>query len=435
MHIQTVTVIGANGTMGSNVSAIFASFGSARVYMVARRIEDAEKAKKKASLSVKAEAIQKNLFARTYDDLAVCVAESDLVFESVFEDFSLKESIYKQLIPHLNKNTIIATGTSGLSIDQLSECFPKALRKNFLGIHMYNPPYNMTLCEVIPSEFTNMDLLEEVKSYLSSQLLRNVVQVKNAPAFLGNRIGFHFINMALQYAEMYRDSGGIDYIDSILGPFTGRSMAPLVTSDFVGLDVHKAIVDNLLHNTSDYAHDTFKLPSFANELINEGRLGRKKGEGLYKAITNPEGKKSILVYDIVKKSYRQKEKYGFAFANDMISYIKVGRYEEAFNQLKENNSIEARLCIRFLLEYIVYALVLSLELCDDIFAADIVMATGFSWIPPLALIDAMGGKAIVQKLIEDKYPEIGVDQATLQRVFLKVQHSNYDYRPFLKAKQ
>jgi 3-hydroxyacyl-CoA dehydrogenase len=63
------------------------------------------------------------------------------------------------------------------------------------------------------------------------------------------------------------------------------------------------------------------------------------------------------------------------------------------------------------------------------------MATGFSWIPPLALIDAMGGKAIVQKLIEDKYPEIGVDQATLQRVFLKVQHSNYDYRPFLKAKQ
>lgn len=59
-----------------------------------------------------------------------------------------------------------------------------------------------------------------------------MVEVKDSPAFLGNRIGFQFINEALRYAERLKDNSGIDYIDAILGSFTGRSMAPLTTSDF-----------------------------------------------------------------------------------------------------------------------------------------------------------------------------------------------------------
>ena len=54
MKINTITVIGANGTMGRNISGIFASFGSAKVYMVARDIRKAEEAKVKAAMSVKA---------------------------------------------------------------------------------------------------------------------------------------------------------------------------------------------------------------------------------------------------------------------------------------------------------------------------------------------------------------------------------------------
>lgn len=162
-----------------------------------------------------------------------------------------------------------------------------------MGIHLYNPPYNMTLCEVIPSRYTDATKLREVKKYLKEVLLRNVVEVKDEPAFMGNRIGFQFINEALQYAEKYQDNGGIDYIDSIIGPFTGRNMAPLLTSDFVGLDVHKAIVDNIYDNTNDYAHDTFKMPEFALQLISENKLGRKSGAGLYQTIKNPDGSKNI----------------------------------------------------------------------------------------------------------------------------------------------
>jgi 3-hydroxyacyl-CoA dehydrogenase len=272
MNIKTVTVIGANGTMGCNVSGIFASFGDAKVYMVCRELEAAEKAKAKASFSVKAEAIGKNLIPMIYDDLEKCISSSDLVFESVSEDIRIKKHVYMKIAKYLQPRTVIGTGTSGLSINEISECFDEIVRPNFMGIHMYNPPYNMTLCEIIPSKYTDVNVLNGMKTYLKCVLHRNVVEVKDKPAFMGNRIGFQFINEALQFAETYKDNGGIDYIDSILGPFTGRSMAPLTTSDFVGLDVHKAIVDNVYNNTEDYAHETFVMPEFALKLNNLSTL-------------------------------------------------------------------------------------------------------------------------------------------------------------------
>ena len=128
-----------------------------------------------------------------------------------------------------------------------------------------------------------------------------VVEVKDAPAFLANRIGFQFINEAMQYAQRYQDRGGIDYVDGILGSFTGRTMAPLTTADFVGLDVHKAIVDNLYANTCDYAHSSFVLPSFCQELIDAGLLGRKAGAGLYKMQIDENGKKTKNTYLIPNK--------------------------------------------------------------------------------------------------------------------------------------
>lgn len=86
MNIKTVTVIGANGTMGCNVSAIFASFGNAKVYTVSRDMEKSKKAAIKAGNSVKASSIMNNLIPADYSMLDQCVSQSDLVFESVAEN-------------------------------------------------------------------------------------------------------------------------------------------------------------------------------------------------------------------------------------------------------------------------------------------------------------------------------------------------------------
>ena len=92
MQINTVTVIGANGTMGRNISGIFASFGNCKVYMVCRTIDKAIIAKNKAALSVKAEAIEQNLIPCDYSDFEKLISESDLVFDSIIEDMEKKNS-------------------------------------------------------------------------------------------------------------------------------------------------------------------------------------------------------------------------------------------------------------------------------------------------------------------------------------------------------
>lgn len=426
MKINTVTILGANGTQGCNLSGIFASFGKAKVYMVCRSREKAVKAVEGAIKSVRADAIRQMLIPSDYTDLKDCIPVSDLVLECVAEEHDVKLEIYKRIKPFIHHDTIIATVTSGLSIEKLSEVFDEEDRKNFLGLHFFNPPYHMPLCEVVPSSRTSSQLMKEMMGYLREVLYRKVVEVKDQPAFLANRIGFQFINEALQYAEKYQDFGGIDYMDAILGQFSGRSMAPLVTADFVGLDVHKSIVDNLYQNTNDFARQTFVLPQFVKELVSEGRLGKKSGEGLYKTVIDGDGVKQRLVYDIKTKEYRKVLQYHFPFSEQMISMLANGDYLEAMQVLISNHATEAQICLYFLIKYITYSINIAMSVSDSLHDADTVMAAGFNWIPPLALIQALGGCDLYKNLSEKL---LGIDMSHIQ-----IPASRYDYRAFLKAK-
>lgn len=436
MEIKTVTVIGANGTMGCNISGIFASFGNAKVYMACRSLEKAEKSIARAAKSVRAEAVTENLVPASFDDLPKCVAESDLIFESVSENFETKQGIIDRIAQYVRPDAILATGTSGLSIDKLAEMYPEQLRPRFIGMHFFNPPYSLTLCEIIRSEYTDPEMAAFLSEYSKKKLVRTVVEVADTAAFLGNRIGFQFINEACQYAEMYKDSGGIDYIDAILGQFTGRNMPPIATADFVGLDVHKAIVDNVYANTKDYARSTFVLPDYMQQLIDEGKLGRKVKQGLYKTTVSESGKKTQYVYDIDSGEYREKIRYTFPFARKMIDYLHQGDYQMAFDSLKHNHSIEAEICLSFLIKYVLYAITVAKESSDDIHAADAAMATGFGWVPPLAVVDALGGKEEFMKLAQQRLSSELIARVKLKETLRDLPgHSQYDYRSYFKGKQ
>lgn len=441
MEVNTVTVVGANGTMGRNISAIFASFGKAKVYMVSRELKKSEEAKEKAYQSVRAESVKNHMIPADYSMLEKCVEKSDLVFESSAENWEVKKSVTKMIVeaakknPDACKNTIFCTGTSGLSITDLAELFPEEFRKNYMGIHLFNPPYTMTLCEMTPTLYTDRKMFDSAMAYCRDTLYRTVVEVKDSPAFLGNRIGFQFINEALQCAEKYKYNGGIDYIDAILGSFTGRTMAPLVTSNFVGLDVHKAIVDNLYENTNDFARETFVMPVFAEKLVEKGYLGRKSGGGLYKTVLHDSGAKIHQVYDVESGIYRNLIKYTFPFKEEMLERLKEGDYEQAFRILKTNRSPEAELCLKFLLNYVLYSLRAAELVGYDIHAADDVMATGFNWCPPLAMMEALGGKVEFQRLCQERIQADLLVKIQPEKLLERVEPSKYDFRKFIKAKR
>ena len=148
--MKTATVIGANGTMGKNVAAILASFGDMEVYMMARSMEKAEKAVQDVGNCVRASVINSHCTPVDYSKFEECVKNSDFIFESVIEDIEIKKEVTKKIGECIeNSDTIIATGTSGLSVNELAEVLPEGLRKNYLGMHFFNPPYKMTLCEII----------------------------------------------------------------------------------------------------------------------------------------------------------------------------------------------------------------------------------------------------------------------------------------------
>lgn len=420
--------------MGTNVSAIFASFGNAKVYMVSRDLEKSKAAALKAGKTVKADSIIHNLIPADYSMLAACVTQSDLVFESAAENLALKIDLHTRIGESLKKGAIACTGSSGLSITRLAECYPESVRSQFYGVHMFNPPYQLTLCELTASPYSDMGVYYKLKDYLTNTLYRTVAESRDLPAFLGNRIGFYVMNEALQYAEKYKDNGGVDYIDALLGPFTGRTMPPITTADFVGLDVHKAIVDNIYENTNDYVHDKFVLPAYVQKLIDEGKLGRKSGEGLYKLIKNESGGKRMLVWDIKNGEYRDEIKYTFPFAIRMKEFLKVGDYDNAFKELIYNNSQEADICLRFLLRYIVYSLYTAEHVGYDLRVADDVMSTGFTWCPPFAMMEAFGrvcdlGELMKERLHSDILKNVDIDHIISEKI-----KSKYDYRTFFKAK-
>lgn len=434
MTIKTVTVVGANGTMGTNVSAIFASFGNAKVYMVSRDMEKSKKAALKAGKTVKADSIYSHLVPADYSMLADCVEQSDLVFESAAENLELKIELHTKIGASLKKGVIACTGSSGLSITKLAECYPEDVRSQFYGVHMFNPPYQLTLCELTASPYSDMQMYDELKDYLTCRLYRTVAESKDLPAFLGNRIGFYFINEALIYAERYQDNGGIDYIDAILGPFTGRTMSPITTADFVGLDVHKAIVDNIYENTNDFVHEKFVLPDYVQKLIDKGYLGRKRGQGLYKLIKGDNDYKRMMVWDIKEGGFRDVIKYTFPFALKMKEYLKVGDYDKAIQELINNHSQEADICLRFLLRYIVYSLYTAEHVGYDLRVADDVMATGFTWCPPFAMMEAFTRVCDLGVLMKERLkPEI-LGNVDIDHIIAEQIKSKYDYRIYFKAK-
>lgn len=431
LDIKKVTVIGASGTIGGCVTGIFASFGNAKVYAVGR-----DKVKVKSSIprivkSVRADDIAKNIVPADYESLEACIKDSDLVFESLSEDINMKKEIAAKISKYLQPHAISCTGTSGLSITEIAGEYLPEQRERFFGVHFFNPPYSMPLCELIATKYTNHKIEKELEEYLEKILYRTIVKVKDSPAFLGNRIGFYFINSAIQYAEKYKDFGGIDYIDAIIGPFTGRKMAPLMTADFVGLDVCDAILDNLSINTKDYAHNAFNKAKFFDKLVENKQLGKKTGAGFYKTVVE-DGIKHHLVYDIKENKYREKVAYSFDFVKKMRELISIGEYEKAYRTLVEDDSQEADICVSLLLKYIIYSFFISNEIGNGIEAADDAMATGFNWCPPQALFQLFSNVSNMPELMK-KHCKSDCEYVNVDSLISQIKPSKYDYRPFIRA--
>lgn len=382
-QFRKVVVLGANGAMGAGSGEVFAAAGIDTVFL-ARTRDKAIEGRRRAEKLAKSEAIGRHVTVGSYDeDLAREAPGADLIFEAVGEDLALKRSFFEKIDRLRRDDAIVATVSSGLSIAAMAATGGDGFARHFLGIHFFNPPNVIVGCELIPHAGTDPLVTADVVELLRDRLGRELVRTSDTPAFCGNRVGFKVLNECAQLAETY----GAPYIDALLGPHTGRAMAPLQTIDFVGWDVHQAIVDNVYANTRDEAHAAFALPPSMREKIARGVLGDKTPAvgGFFKKGDTRE----VELPEVARK---------------MKALHRVGRYREAMDAFAEASGADAELMRKVILGYVSYGLARVGEVVDSVADVDRIMGYGFNWAPPGALVDLVGARRTVRLLEACKLP-------------------------------
>jgi 3-hydroxyacyl-CoA dehydrogenase len=392
VNIQKVAVLGANGTMGAGGVEVFAA-GGCDVFLLARSEDKAREGLVAAQNMAKSERIADRMTVGSYDrDLQRAVADADLIFEAVAEDIELKKTYFEQIDRHRRPDAIVATVSSGLSIAQMAAGRSEGFGRQFLGIHLFNPPNVIVGTEVIPHTGTDPKLVPAVIETLEQRFGRVVTLCADKPAFAGNRVGFKVLNEVANLALEH----GVAFMDYLIGPQTGRAMTPLATIDLVGWDVHKAIVDNVYANTKDEAHATFRFPDFMNKLIADGHLGNKTAaKGGFFRRAKHDGKTEHWVLDPTSGEYKDAHEVSvppLPFVEEMRDLHRIGRYADAFRIFLNAEGPEADLARSVIFGYVSYALnrVGDDEVVTDAREVDRIMGFGFNWAPPSVLADVIG---------------------------------------------
>src|SRR3984893_18393195 len=233
-----------------------------------------------------------------YDDDIEKLKDCDLVIEAIAERMDWKHDLYKKVSPHIGAKAIFATNTSGLSITELSKGFSDDLKARFCGVLFFNPPRYMHLVELIPTDTTQPEILDQLETFLTSVVGKGVVRAKDTPNFIANRVGIFSILAVIAEAEKF--GLRFDEVDDLTGARLGRAKsATFRTADVVGLDTMAHVIKTMQDTLKDDPFfPVYETPAVLAELVEQGALGQKSGAGFYKK----EGK-TIKVLDPVKGEY------------------------------------------------------------------------------------------------------------------------------------
>ena len=273
--------------------------------------------------------------------------------------------------------------TSGLSINKLCHGRSDSFRKNFLGLHFFNPPNVIVGTELVAGDDTDPGVVDFIDAFSTVLLGREMIRTADTPAFAGNRVGFKVLNEAAQLAETL----GPALVDKVIGPYTGRAMTPLATIDLVGWDIHRAIVDNVYEQCDDEARETNKLPDYMARLMDKGVLGDKSGGGFFKR----DGK-TRLALDISSGDYHPIDEASFpelGYIDEVGTLYAQGRYAEGMQLFLTSDNEYAKIARKVIGGYISYAYHRVGEAADGINEIDRIVGTGFNWGPPSVLVDTM----------------------------------------------
>ena len=336
--MQRIAVIGA-GTMGAGIalSAAIANFDVDLIEVdPTMRERTSERLKRDANRLNRPDALARIQMCSAIAQLG----DDELAIEAVPEDLSLKQRVFAELEKKLRGDAIFATNTSSLSVAQIAAALANPGR--LIGLHFFNPPTMMQLVEVVHAEHAS-DAVIEIGRAFTQALGKTAVIAADTPGFIVNRIARPYYVQAMRAFD--RCAGSLEDLD-LLARSAGFRMGPFELMDLIGLDINLATTESIYERTQAARFEPVPLQQ---QMVAQGKLGRKTGEGFYKY----EGDGSLKREPIVPPDAPEKDDeegvlvIGFGAIADTISsalretYANVQQIEtdDALDELEDEPTI------------------------------------------------------------------------------------------------
>ncbi|MFL5380954.1 MAG: 3-hydroxyacyl-CoA dehydrogenase family protein [Longimicrobiaceae bacterium] len=278
---RTVAVLGA-GTMGHGIAQVTAMAGY-RVTLNDPQPGAVERGLSHISANLR-KGVERGKVAQADADAALArlaaadsvmeaVQEAWLVIEAAPEQMEIKERIFADVYGLAPHGAILATNTSSLSVSRIAAA--TGAPELVIGLHFFNPVHIMKLLEVVRGGHTSQETLDAALGY-ARRIGKEPIVVTDTPGFASSRLG---VILGLEAMRMVEQGvASPQDIDRAMELGYNHPMGPLKLTDLVGLDVRLGIAD-YLHR--ELGGDQYRAPEILRRMVEEGKLGKKSGEGFY----------------------------------------------------------------------------------------------------------------------------------------------------------
>ncbi len=322
------------------------------------------------------------------------LADADWIIEAVIERLDVKRELYKKVDAVRKPGAVVSSNTSTIPMARLTEGMPESFRRDFLITHFFNPPRYMRLLELVTGPETDLKAAKVVREFCDRSLGKGVVECKDTPGFIGNRIGIYWLQVAV--AEAMALGVSVEEADAVVGRPMGIPRTGVFgLLDLVGIDLMPHILKSLDETLSE--KDAFReyagTPPLIEKMIADGYTGRKGKGGFYR-LNRDGGKRVKEALDLASGEYREAQKVTPA----SVEASKSG----GLRALVTHDDNTGRYAWRVLAKTLHYAASLVPEIADDIVAVDDAMKLGYNWKQgPFELIDQLGAAWFADRLKAD----------------------------------